>query len=72
MGSEVELPGVVECILMLEGRRMGESAVVRRRLRSELRDDDEESVREGRFASVYRELDAWDCGIGGVEVLLRA
>lgn len=44
MGSEVEVPGVVECILMLEGRRIGTSAVVRRRLRSELREDDD-SVR---------------------------
>ena len=56
MGSELEVPGVVECILILEGRLMGESAVVRRRLRSELRED-AESVREGRFGRVYRDED---------------
>jgi hypothetical protein len=44
MGSEFEAPGVVECILMLDGRLIGTSAVVKRRLRSELREDDE-SVR---------------------------
>jgi len=59
IGSEMEVPGVVECILILDGRLMGESAVVSRRLRSELREDDE-SVREGRFGSVYREEEA--CG----------
>jgi hypothetical protein len=55
MGSVLVLPVLSECILILEGRLMGESAVVKRRLRSEL-SEDEESVRdEERFGSVYRE-----------------
>jgi hypothetical protein len=71
MGSEVEVPGLFECILILDGRRMGDSAVVKRLLRSELRDD-EESVRGGgRFGSVYREDDdcGGDCRCGGFVVL---
>lgn len=53
MGSELVLPVLFECILMLDGRLMGASAVVKRRLRSELRDEDE-SVRggKGRFGRV--------------------
>jgi hypothetical protein len=44
IGSALESPVFSECMRMLEGRLNGESAVVRRRLRSELREDDE-SVR---------------------------
>lgn len=51
IGSVFESPVFSECMRMLDGRLKGESAVVRRRLRSELREDD--SVRgEGRFGSV--------------------
>jgi hypothetical protein len=67
IGSECEVPGLLECILMLDGRLIGESAVVRRRLRSELREDDE-SVREGRFGRVYRDdEEGWGgCRLGAV------
>jgi hypothetical protein len=58
IGSEVEVPGTVECILILEGRLIGESAVVKRLLRSELWDDDESVRVGGRFGSVYREAEA--------------
>lgn len=58
MGSELELPALFECILMLDGRRKGESAVVRRLLRSELSDDEESERGGGRFGSVYREAGA--------------
>jgi hypothetical protein len=57
MGSAVDVPGVLECILMLDGRRMGESAVVRRLLRSELRDEDESVRGGGRFGRAYRDDD---------------
>jgi hypothetical protein len=63
MGSAVEVPGVLECMRMLDGRRMGESAVVRRRLRSELPREDDESARGGRLGSVYRDEEA--CGGSG-------
>jgi hypothetical protein len=63
MGSEVDVPGVLECILILEGRLMGESAVVSRLLRSELREDDESVRVGGRLGSVYREEEA--CGGSG-------
>lgn len=54
MGSELVFPAPSECILILDGRLIGESAVVRRLLRSELRED-EESVRgEGRLGREYR------------------
>ena len=56
IGSALVLPAFSECILMLDGRLMGESAVVKRRLRSPELREDEESVRgEGRFGSVYRD-----------------
>lgn len=55
---------------MLDGRLMGESAVVSRRLRSELRDEDE-SVRGGRAGSVYREDEACG-GSGGRGALISA
>jgi hypothetical protein len=58
MGSEVDVPGLLECILMLEGRRMGDSAVVRRLLRSELSDELESERGGGRFGSAYRGEDA--------------
>jgi hypothetical protein len=64
IGSEVEVPWLLECILILDGRLMGESATVKRLLRSELRED--ESVRSGGpFGSVYREDEGCDeegCG----------
>jgi hypothetical protein len=44
---------------MLDGRLMGESAVVKRLLRSELREDDESVRGGGRFGSVYRDEEAW-------------
>jgi hypothetical protein len=56
IGSALVFPAFSECILILDGRLTGESAVVRRRLRSpELREDDESVRGEGRFGSVYRE-----------------
>lgn len=59
IGSELLFPAPFECILILDGRLMGESLVVRRLLRSELRDD-EESVRgRGRLGSVWREEEGW-------------
>jgi hypothetical protein len=58
MGSEVDVPGLLECILMLDGRRMGESAVVSRLLRSELCDEDESARGGGRFGSAYRDEEA--------------
>jgi hypothetical protein len=58
IGSEVEVPATVECILILDGRLIGESAVVRRLLRSELWDDDESVRVGGRFGSVYRKEEA--------------
>jgi hypothetical protein len=54
MGSEVDVPGLLECILMLEGRRMGDSAAVRRLLRSELSDELESERGGGRFGRAYR------------------
>ena len=54
IGSILELPVLSECIRILDGRLIGESAVVRRRLRSELREDGESVRGEGRLGSVYR------------------
>lgn len=73
----MDAPGTDECILMLDGRLMGDSAVVMRRLRSELSEDDE-SLCEGRFGRLYSGAcveprnGAAACGMGGVAVLLRA
>lgn len=47
MGSELEPACELLCILMLDGRRMGDSAVVRRLLRSELLPEEGVSVRGG-------------------------
>jgi hypothetical protein len=58
MGSAFDVPGLLECILMLEGRRMGDSAVVKRLLRSELSDELESVRGGGRFGSAYREEEA--------------
>jgi hypothetical protein len=72
MGSEVDVPALFECILMLDGLLMGESAVVRRLLRSELRDDDESVRGGGRLGSAYREDE--ECGEGwdtGEVILVR-
>jgi len=69
MGSEVEAPGLLECILILEGRLIGESAVVKRLLRSELRED-EESVRGGRFGRLYREDEDCAEGSGWAELVV--
>jgi hypothetical protein len=70
--SALVSPALSECILILDGRFMGESAVVKRRLRSpELREDDESVRGEGRFGSVYREEEGFDrasevaAGLGG-------
>jgi hypothetical protein len=62
IGSELDAPAVLECILILEGRLMGESAVVSRLLRSELCEDDESVRGGGRLGSVYR--DDEECGAG--------
>ena len=55
MGFVIVAPVLSECILMLDGRLMGESVVVKRRLRSELLDGDESVRGGGRDGSVYRE-----------------
>jgi hypothetical protein len=47
MGSELEPACELLCILTLDGRRMGDSAVVRRLLRSELLPEDGVSARGG-------------------------
>lgn len=55
IGSVLVSPALSECILMLEGRRIGESAVVKRRLRSALVEEDESvrgKGREGRLVCV--------------------
>lgn len=58
MGSALVLPAFSECVRILDGRLMGESVAGRRRLRSELREDDESVRGKGRFGRVYREEDA--------------
>jgi hypothetical protein len=60
IGSVLESPAFSECMRMLDGRLIGESAVVRRLLRSELREDDESVRCEGRFGSVYREEEGFE------------
>jgi hypothetical protein len=61
IGSALVFPAFSECIRILDGRLMGDSAAVRRRLRSpELREDDESVRSEGRFGSVYREEEGVD------------
>jgi len=55
MGFALVAPVVSECILMLEGRLMGESVVVKRRLRSEPLEGDESVRGGGRVGRVYRE-----------------
>lgn len=75
MGSALESPALSECMRMLDGRLMGESAVVRRRLRSELREEDESVRCEGRFGRVYRDGEGFErasvaaagllCAVGG-------
>jgi hypothetical protein len=64
IGSELELPALFECILMPDGRRKGESAVVSRLLRSELCEDDESERGGGRFGSVHWEGVEVGCGWG--------
>jgi hypothetical protein len=71
MGSEVELPALFECILMLDGLRMGDSAVVRRRLRSELRDDEESGRCEERLGRANRDDDGRDCWVSAGEAWAR-
>lgn len=71
MGSDGDMPVLLECILMLDGRLMGESAVVSRRFRSELRDEDESVRGGGRAGSVYREDEACG-GSGGRGALIAA
>lgn len=66
MGSALEFPVFSECMRMLDGRLKGESAVVRRRFRSELREDDESARGEGRFGSVYREDEGFARASGAV------
>jgi hypothetical protein len=70
MGSALESPAFSECIRILDGRLMGESAVVRRRLRSELREDDESVRCEGRFGRVYREEEGFERASGAAAGLL--
>jgi hypothetical protein len=55
---------------MLEGRRMGDSAVVRRLLRSELRDD-EDSGREaaGRGTGSESRRGRWCVDVGGLSII---
>jgi hypothetical protein len=53
---------------MLDGRRMGDSAVVRRRLRSELVAEDGVSVGDGREGRANGEGDAVGSMVGAVEV----
>lgn len=57
MGSDEEEPALPECIRMLEGRRMGESAVVNLLfLSDELRDGGSPEYEwGGRAGSEYRE-----------------
>jgi hypothetical protein len=70
MGSELDVPGMLECILILDGRLMGESAAVSRLLRSELREDDESVRAGGRFGSVYRDEEACGGGCGSGAAVL--
>jgi hypothetical protein len=70
MGLVLDSPGAAECMRMLEGRRRGDSAVVRRLLRSELCDDEDwgrEAAERGTGSESRR--GRWCVDIGGLSII---